>query len=203
MEDQALSKRLSEVGASNCWTCSNSVTCVVSANWLTCAEAPIGVPCDPSRNYRLLRRMRLAANRWRRHRDRRSDRPIFYIAPTDRKGARIFNRDQSGQLQISFCGRGEDRRKISLHLYDCSEEESASAIKGQVWIDAETGGEVMLTGHVRNASSIGGRAEVVRDIKVLDGFAYARFTHLIVISQLGQCELTIQEHLSSPENDAR
>jgi len=79
----------------------------------------------------------------------------------------------------------------------------ASAIKGQVWIDAETGGEVMLTGHVRNASSIGGRAEVVCDIKVLDGFAYARFTHLIVISQLGQCELTIQEHLSSPENDAR
>jgi hypothetical protein len=78
------------------------------------------------------------------------------------------------------------------------------AIKGQVWMHAETGAEVMLTGHVRNVSSIGGRAEVVRDTKVLNGFAYARFTHLaFAVPQLGRCELVIKEYLLFPGNDPR
>jgi hypothetical protein len=93
----------------------------------------------------------------------------------------------------------------SAYIYTIAPRKNRlDAITGQVWIESNTGAEVMLTGHVRNLSSIGGRAEVVRDTKVLNGFAYARFTHLIfVIPQLGRCEPTIQEYLLSPENDGR
>ena len=52
----------------------------------------------------------------------------------------------------------------SAYIYTIGPRKSRSdAIKGQLWIDSDTGPEVMLTGEVPNASSIGGSAHIVRD----------------------------------------
>ena len=88
----------------------------------------------------------------------------------------------------------------SAYIYTIAPRKSrANVIRGQLWIDADTGVEVMLTGDVQNASSIGGRADVVRDTKLLKGFAYARVTHLSFdVPRLGRGELVIKEYL--PDN---
>jgi hypothetical protein len=90
----------------------------------------------------------------------------------------------------------------SAYIYKIAPRKSRpGVITGQLWIDSDTGAEVMLTGHVRNASSIGGRADVVRDTKLLNGFAYARVTHLnFEVPRLGRGELIIKEYLL-PDND--
>jgi hypothetical protein len=63
-------------------------------------------------------------------------------------------------------------------------------------------------GHVVRASdkhdSTGGRADVVRDTKLLNGSAYARSTRLtFAVPHLGRGELVIKEYLLPSENDAR
>ena len=55
---------------------------------------------------------------------------------------------------------------------------SATSLSEALWIDSDTGDEVMLTGRVLNMSAVGGRPEVVRDTKLLNGFAYPRSIHL-------------------------
>ena len=92
----------------------------------------------------------------------------------------------------------------SAYVYTIAPRKNRLGVAGQLWIDSDTGAEVLLTGHMRNMTSIGSPADVVRDTKVLNGFPYARFTHLtFVIAHLGRCELTIKEYLLSPENEAR
>ena len=92
----------------------------------------------------------------------------------------------------------------SAYIYKIFPRKSRpGVITGQLWIDSDTGAEVMLTGRVINVSSIG-RVDVVRDTKFLNGSAYARFTHLtFTVPQLGRSELVIKEYLVSPENDVR
>ena len=93
----------------------------------------------------------------------------------------------------------------SAYIYKIAPRKSRpGAITGQLWIDSDTGAEVMLTGHVRNAISIGGRADVVRDTKLLNGFAYARVTHLnFEVPRLGRGELVIKEYVLFPDNDTQ
>ena len=65
--------------------------------------------------------------------------------------------------------------------------------KGQIWIEAGTGAEVLISGRLEGARSIGSRVDFVRERK-LDGAAYARVTHLsFTVPLLGRGELVITE----------
>jgi hypothetical protein len=74
------------------------------------------------------------------------------------------------------------------------------SITGYIWMDVETGREVMLVGHVKRAPKIDGPVSVVRDTKLLeDGTPIARITHLsFSVAAIGRAEVEISEYLSSP-----
>lgn len=68
------------------------------------------------------------------------------------------------------------------------------AFEGQLWMDCGRGRQLMLRDHMIDAPSIGGRADLVRDTKLLNGSAYAQVMHLAFsIPRLGRSELVITE----------
>ena len=67
-------------------------------------------------------------------------------------------------------------------------------ISGELWMDSDTGQEVMLAGSFSNALEIVGKVEVVRDTKMVGGSAYGRVTHVaFTIPRLGRAELVMTE----------
>jgi hypothetical protein len=68
-------------------------------------------------------------------------------------------------------------------------------IQGELWIDAQTGQEVLRKGHlVRTPHSFAGKIEVLRDTTLLDGSPRIRVTHVTLETrQVGRGELTITE----------
>lgn len=75
-------------------------------------------------------------------------------------------------------------------------------VVAELWMDCGTGREIMLRGRILNTPSIGGRADFVRDTKLLNGSTYARITHLaIAVPRLGRGELVITEHPLDPEDE--
>ena len=65
--------------------------------------------------------------------------------------------------------------------------------KGQIWIEAGTGAEVLISGRLERAPSIGGSVDFVRETK-LDGAGYARITHLsFTVPLLGRSEVVVIE----------
>jgi hypothetical protein len=68
-------------------------------------------------------------------------------------------------------------------------------IKGQVWIDGETGLVVHQSGRlVKSPSIFLRRIDITRDTTLRNGFPASRTTRLIVNTRLfGQAELTIAE----------
>jgi hypothetical protein len=68
-------------------------------------------------------------------------------------------------------------------------------IRGQIWIDSETGIAVHQEGHfVRRPSIFVHRVEIARDTNLRDGLPYTRITHVAVDTRLvGPAQLTITE----------
>jgi hypothetical protein len=67
-------------------------------------------------------------------------------------------------------------------------------------MDAETGGEVMLSGHLMDLPASGGRVDVVRDTKWMNGSAFARVTHVgFTVPLIGRAEVVITEIVLTPE----
>lgn len=68
-------------------------------------------------------------------------------------------------------------------------------IKGELWLDGETGTAVWQSGHlVKKPSIFVKRVDIARETTLRDGIAEMRITHLSVDTRLvGRAELTIQE----------
>ena len=71
--------------------------------------------------------------------------------------------------------------------------------QGKIWMDAGTGDEVMLSGHLMDLPASGGRVDVVRDTKLMNG-SFVRVTHLgFTVHLLGRAEVVITEIVQIPE----
>jgi hypothetical protein len=83
----------------------------------------------------------------------------------------------------------------AAHLYDVTPRNNRPGlISGQLWIDSETGREVMLSGSMTDLPGIAGRLDFVRNTMLLEGSGNARVTHLnFVIPLLGRAEVSITE----------
>ena len=68
-------------------------------------------------------------------------------------------------------------------------------IKGELWLDGETGAVVRQSGYlVKNPSIFVKRVDIIREAALRDGIAAVRVTHLSVDTRLvGRAEMTIQE----------
>jgi len=77
-------------------------------------------------------------------------------------------------------------------------------IKGELWLDGETGAVVHQSGYlVKRPSIFVKRVCVTRDISLRDGMAEMRVTHLSVETRLvGRAELTIHERPYDTSNQA-
>ena len=68
-------------------------------------------------------------------------------------------------------------------------------IQGELWIDSQTGQEVLRKGRlVKTPRGFAGKVEVLRDTTLLEGRPCIRVTHIALVSQqVGRGELTIKE----------
>ena len=90
----------------------------------------------------------------------------------------------------------------SAYVYDITpRKRRAGLFKGQIWIEAGTGAEVLVTGRLADPPSIGGSVDFVRETK-LDGASYARVTHLsFAVPLLGRGELVVTERPLGSQDD--
>ncbi len=99
--------------------------------------------------------------------------------------------------------RGEVKTGIgSAYVYDITpRKRRLGLVKGQIWIEAGTGAEVLLSGRLEGAPSIGGSVDFVRETK-LYGASYARVTHLsFTVPLLGRSELVVTERPLGRQDD--
>jgi hypothetical protein len=92
--------------------------------------------------------------------------------------------------------------KTLTHVYEIRpRKKKAGLIKGQLWIDADTGMTVRQTGYlVRTPSIFVRRISMTRDTLLRDGVAYAKRTSVEIDTRLvGRANLTITERPYSPE----
>ena len=82
----------------------------------------------------------------------------------------------------------------SAYVYDIMpRKRRPDLVRGRIWIDADTGAELLVSGHLTDAPSTSSRITFVREI-TLDASSYARVTHLtIAIPLLGRSELIVTE----------
>ena len=87
-------------------------------------------------------------------------------------------------------------------MYDISPRKHRPGLfKGQIWIEAGTGAEVLISGRIADAPSVGGSVDFVRETK-LDGAGYARITHLsFTVPLLGRSELVVTERPLGGQDD--
>jgi hypothetical protein len=88
----------------------------------------------------------------------------------------------------------------AAYVYDITPRKNRPGLlQGKVWMDAGTGDEVMLSGHLMDLPASGGRADVVRDTKLMNG-SIVRVTHLgFTVPLLGRAEVVITEIVLTPE----
>ena len=116
----------------------------------------------------------------------------------------------SSSIRISpenykFRLRGEVKTGIgSAYVYDITPRKRRRGLfKGQIWIEAGTGLEVLTSGHLEGAPSIGSSVDFVRETK-LDGAGYTRVTHLsFTVPLLGRSELVVTERPLPSQDDIR
>jgi hypothetical protein len=99
--------------------------------------------------------------------------------------------------------RGEVKTGIgSAYVYDITPRKRRRGLfKGQIWIEAGTGSEVLTRGHLEGAPSVGSSVDFVRETK-LDGAGYARVTHLsFTVPLLGRSELVVTERPLGSQDD--
>jgi len=90
----------------------------------------------------------------------------------------------------------------SAYVYKIRPKKSQSGLMiGEIWMDSGTGTELMLKGRVKGASAIG-RADVVRETRLINRSAYARVTHLtFAVPRLGPGVVVVTECLLPPEDN--
>ncbi|HLJ48370.1 MAG TPA: hypothetical protein VKU01_20285 [Bryobacteraceae bacterium] len=95
-------------------------------------------------------------------------------------------------------GRGK------AYVYEITpRKKRAGLIKGQLWMDAETGAEVMVTGRLRAPASLGGGVDLVRETTLQNGSAVARVTHVaLAVPRLGRGEVVISEYPLSSRGES-
>jgi hypothetical protein len=83
----------------------------------------------------------------------------------------------------------------AAYVYDITPKKSRPGLlQGKIWMDAGTGAEVMLSGYVMDLPASGGRVEVVRDTKLMNGCPFGRVTHVsFTVPLLGRAEVVITE----------
>ena len=91
--------------------------------------------------------------------------------------------------------------KGSAYVYDISPRKRRPGLfKGQIWIDAATGAELLASGHLTDAPSTSG-ITFVRET-TLEASGYTRVTHLnFSVPLLGHGELIVTEHPLSATSD--
>jgi hypothetical protein len=78
------------------------------------------------------------------------------------------------------------------------------AIKGQLWMDEETGAEVMVRGRLTVPPSMGGGVDMVRETKLMNGSAVVRTTHFaFLVPRLGRSLVIVTEYALGSDDDAR
>ena len=82
----------------------------------------------------------------------------------------------------------------SAHVYDITPRKRRPGLfKGQIWIDAVTGAELLVSGHLADAPLTSGSITFVREI-TLAASGYTRVTHLtFAVPLLGRSELIVTE----------
>ncbi len=82
------------------------------------------------------------------------------------------------------------------YVYDITpKKKRAGLIKGQLWMDADTGVEVMVMGKLTAPASVSGGVDVVRETTLEGGAAVARVTHLgLNVPQLGRSQVVVSEY---------
>ena len=111
-------------------------------------------------------------------------------------------------IQISpdnykFRLRGKVKTGIgSAYVYDITPRKHRPGLfKGQIWIEAGTGAEVLIRGRLEGTPSRGSSVDFVRETK-LDGAGYARVTHLsFTVPLLGRSELVVTERPLGRQDD--
>ena len=74
-------------------------------------------------------------------------------------------------------------------------------LKGQIWIDSDSGTELMVSGRVATLPSIHGSVEVVRETRLLNGSPSGRLTHVMfTLPNLGRAEVVVTEYLLRPRD---
>ena len=82
----------------------------------------------------------------------------------------------------------------SAYVYDITPKKRRPGLfKGQIWIDAVTGAELLVSGHLTDTPSPTGSITFVRETN-LDASGYTRVTHLtFAVPLLGRSELIVTE----------
>lgn len=82
------------------------------------------------------------------------------------------------------------------YIYDIKPKKNRpDLIKGALWINAETGSEVLVSGRLVDRASPGGGIDLVRETKLGDGGPFVRITHLaFALPTFGRAELVITEY---------
>jgi hypothetical protein len=82
----------------------------------------------------------------------------------------------------------------SAYVYDLTPRKRRRGLfRGQIWIDAATGSELLVSGHLTGAPSTGSSITFVREI-TLEASGYTRVTHLTFdVPLLGRSELNVTE----------
>jgi len=81
------------------------------------------------------------------------------------------------------------------YVYDITPKKNQPGlVAGQLWMDSDTGHEVMLAGHLLHISAMGRRVDIVRDTEVINGCVCGRITHVtFALPRLGRAQLVIRE----------
>ena len=89
----------------------------------------------------------------------------------------------------------------AAYVYDITPRKNRPGLlQGKIWMDAGTGDEVMLSGQLMDLPASGGRVDVVRDTKLMNGLAFTRVTHVgFTLPLLGRAEVVITEIVLTPE----
>jgi hypothetical protein len=83
----------------------------------------------------------------------------------------------------------------AAYIYDVTaKKKGPGLVSGQLWMDAATGRELLLSGHLSDLPLTAGPVDVVRDTTLMNGSAILRVTHVaFTIPRLGRAELVVTE----------
>jgi len=93
----------------------------------------------------------------------------------------------------------------TAYMYNITPKKNRPGLlDGQVWMDSDSGHEVMLTGTLVDLPASAGFVSIVRETKLIDQAALARVTHVTFsVPQLGRAEVVTTEVLLNPEESVQ